>query len=285
MTPDQQAAFEGTGYLVLEDALSESDLACLRTEFDHADSQSRLDDLPNSDDSFIRLAEHHVSFPLLHRIIGDNIQLRALRGEKSEPGEAGRGWHREVAGILGVNHAASTVLTQAFYILDDAADTGALWVVPGSHRFKEGLDLPQVAEIRDMPHSTAIPVRARTAVLLHGNIWQAVSQNGGSSAIRWLRYDYFHCWMRQALPELSAHAEEAASATHNLSQLFGTVIPHTAAKGYWGREIEGYPSSGGLPERRFSRLDLVGRETLLNSELGAFQKLNAATTSGDRDDT
>jgi hypothetical protein len=65
--------------------------------------------------------------------------------------------------------------------------------------------------------------------------------------------------MRQALPGLSPYATAVVSSTHNLSQLFGIRNTARNASWYWGRKIEGYPSSTGLPERRFSELSVVGK--------------------------
>ncbi|MDA0840206.1 MAG: phytanoyl-CoA dioxygenase family protein [Planctomycetota bacterium] len=265
MTNEQQAEYEGPGWLLIKQCLSATELSDLRSAFEQAGENS-LDDLPNSHDAFIHLAAHPNALPILHRIIGDNIQLHSLWGVRCRPGEVGIGWKREVAGILGIDHPNSNMMVQALFYLDDVSeDSGAVLAVPGSQRFKNALPIPETSRYEDMPHSVSIMPQMGDALILHGNLWQARADNRSNRSIRWLRYDYIHCWMRHALPKLSAHAEEVASKTHNLSQLFATSLPHTNSSGYWGRELEGFPRSGGLPARKFSNLCVVGREHQANS--------------------
>ena len=265
MTKSQQAEYESQGWLLIKQCLSDIELSDLRSAFEQVEGNV-LDDLPNSHDVFIHLAAHASALPIIHRIIGDNIQLHSLEGMKCRPGEVGTGWKRNVAGILGIDHPNSNVMVQTLFYLDDISkDSGAVLAVPGSQRFKSELPIHGVSRNEDMPHSVSVTPQAGDALILHGNLWQARTANRSDRAIRWLRYDYIHCWMRHALPALSEHAEEVASQTHNLSQLFATSLPHTSASGYWGRELEGFPPSGGLPERKFSELCVVGREHQPNS--------------------
>ncbi len=260
MTEEQKAAYEAQGYLVVEEAFDPGELDRVRTAFDRAAEDGGLDELLNRDDLFIHLAEHATIFPVVHRIVGDDVQLRSLQGTAIAPGGAGRGWRREVVGMLGVHHPASTLCVQVIFHLDDAAEDGAcIAAVPGSHRFKPDLAFPEITYIEEMPHHVVLRAKAGTAVVLHGNLWQARLRNRGDTPQRLLAYSYVHCWMRQTLPDLSEQAMEVATATHNLAQLFGLVVSHRDAKGYWGRKVEGYPSSTGLPQRRHSELKVVGK--------------------------
>jgi phytanoyl-CoA hydroxylase len=262
MTDEQQIEYEAQGYLVIDDALGLAELDRVRNAFERAEINNGLEDLPNRDDAFIHLAEHPVVFPSVHRIVGDNVQVRSLRGLKIEPDSAGRGWHRELGSILGVHHPNSTIYTQVFFHLDNVPENGScLAVVPGSHRFKAELPFPDITYIEEMPHHVPLRVAAGSAVVLHGNIWQARTRNRSITPQRFLEYNYIHCWMRQALPTLTPHATEVVSSTHNLSQLFGIRTTEMNANWYWGRKIEGYPSSKGLPERKFSPLSVVGKGT------------------------
>ena len=260
MTPEQKIEYEAQGYLVIADAFEQKELERIRNAFDQARAADGLDDLPNRDDVFIHLAENPNTFPTVHRIIGNNVQLRSVHGMQITPNLAGRGWHREVAGIIGVHHPASTICVQVLFHLDDVAEESAcIAVVPGSHRFRSELPFPDITYIEEMPHHVPLRVKAGTAIVLHGNIWQARMRNRSDTSQCLLEYTYIHCWMRQALPGLSPHTTEIVSSTHNLSQLFGIRNTARNASWYWGRKIEGYPSSTGLPERRFSELSVVGK--------------------------
>jgi len=260
MTEEQRSQYEAQGYLVVEGVLDGNALSRTREAFERAERDGGLEALPNQDTLFIQLAEQPVLFPLLHRILGDDIQVRSLRGIRMPADGPGRGWHREVAGLLGVHHPLSTLCLQAFLHLDDTPESGAcLAAVPGSHRFKSDLPFPAITYIEEMPHHVALRVSAGTAVVMHGNLWQARLRNSCAVPQRLLEYTYVHSWMRQALPVLSARAMEAASATHNLRQLFGIPDPEPEKNIFWGRRIAGYGSSSGVPGRPFSPLKVVGK--------------------------
>ena len=266
MTDDQKVEFEAQGCLVLDAALNPDELEQVRLAFDRAAETDGLDDLPNRDDRFIHLAEHPATFPAVHRILSDDLQVRSLSGTVIPSGAPGRGWRREVASLLGVHHALSTLSVQITIHLDDVPERGTcISVVPGSHRFRPDLAFPDIAHIEEMPHHVALRVKAGAAVLLHGNLWQARTRNQSDASQRLLEITYVHCWMRQALPELSEQAIEVIASSHNLSQLFGIDADETNAQGYWGRRVEGYAPSTGLPERRFSELKVVGKGTAPNS--------------------
>ena len=76
MTPQQRIDYEANGYLLLD--INSESLSTLRQGFDR--SIGHLDDLPNQDDTFIRLAEHPDIFPIVHTITSDEVQLRSLTG-------------------------------------------------------------------------------------------------------------------------------------------------------------------------------------------------------------
>jgi phytanoyl-CoA hydroxylase len=260
MTEQQRSEYEAQGYLVVPGVLDADELHALREAFDLAAQAAGLDELPNRETRFVGLAEHPRLFPVIHRIMGNNVQLRSLRGVGIAPRSAGRGWHRETAGMLGVHHPLSTLCVQAVFHLDDVTNEEVcLAVVPGSHRFKSELSFPAIQLIEEMPHHELLRVRAGSAVVLNANLWQARTRNRGDAPVRLLEYAYVHCWMRQALPELGEEARAVAEATHNLRQLFGLPGDERGAANYWNRTIEGYPSSAGLPERRFAEFTVVGR--------------------------
>jgi ectoine hydroxylase-related dioxygenase (phytanoyl-CoA dioxygenase family) len=260
MTEQQRSEYEAQGYLVVPGLFDAGELEGFRAAFDRTGRDGGLDDLPNQETRFIGLAEHPRLFPVIHRIMGDNVQLRSLRGVAIAPRAAGRGWHRETGGILGVHHPLSTLSVQTFFHLDAVTNEEAcLAVVPGSHRFKPDLPFPAITSIEEMPHHVPLRVPAGTAVVLNANLWQARTRNRDDAPVRLLEYTYIHCWMRQALPELATHAREVAAATHNLRQLFGLPGTERGADNYWNRTIEGYAPSAGLPDRRFAEYTVVGR--------------------------
>lgn len=256
MTEQQKITFEAQGYLVLEDALDTTALDQARQAFDSA---ADLVELPNHDPFFIHLAEHDSFFPIVHQIIGDVVQLRSIKGERIDPDDPGQDWHKETAGMLGVHQPLSTVAVGVRIHLDDTTpERSALSAVPASHRFRPELAIPDVS-IEEMPHQVSLGAKAGTAILYHANIWKARTQNRSDRDHRFLIYTYNHCWMRQTLPDLSSEVKDTVTTSHNLSQLFGIGPDIGHASGYWSRKVEGYPSSTGLPERKYAGLNVVGQ--------------------------
>ncbi|MDA0711578.1 MAG: phytanoyl-CoA dioxygenase family protein [bacterium] len=259
MTDPQRIDFEARGYLSL--TMNADILTQIQAAFDR--SKDHLDDLPNRDDVFITLAEHPDIFPFVHAILSDDIQLRSITGFTAAPRSSGRGWHRETASIQGVNHTRSTLCVEAYIQLDDTPPGGAnLMAVPTSYRFES--DLPAIARIQDMPHAVALPGQAGSVALLHGNLWQARTRNQSHVSQRFLKLSFVHCWMRQALPVLSAHASDLIGASKNLSQLFG-LRDVANAQGYWSGQLETHSSETGIPDRKFSSLKVVGKGSAPNA--------------------
>ncbi len=259
MKEQQQVDYEGQGFLVVEAALSADELESIGALIDEAVSVDALHNLPNQDDAFIHLAEHPILFPIIHGIMSDDVALRSVKGWSIDPGARGRGWHREVASMLGVNHAASNMCTQLFVCLDDCGenDGGGFTVVPASHLLKADLPFPDITHIEDMPNQLPLRLKAGSALILHGNIWQSRMRHEGKSRSRLLEYAYIHCWMRQALPKLSSQARATMMSTSNLASLFGI----TPERRYWDDKVTGYQTSNGLPARRYSPLSSVGKGT------------------------
>jgi hypothetical protein len=261
----QRIEYEAQGFLCLEGALEPEELAQARLAFDRAEKERTLDDLPNQDSIFIRLAEQKTIFPIVHRIIGDVVQLSTLSATTFGPDDAGDGWCKDLAGMLGVDHSRSTMQVDVVIYLDDVSASGScVSAVPGSHRFRADAAPQEMTQIEEMPHQVLLRAPAGSAIVYHGNIWKARTRNDSAGPVRVLVYSYNHCWMRQDFPELSSIALDSIRPSHNLSQLFGIGPDVKVAAGYWDRSIEGYPSSTGLPERRFSELKVVGKAVTPN---------------------
>ena len=131
LSGDSSCSNKGECYLTTIPKLNE-----LRSAFDRMAAADELEDLPNGDDCFIHLMLDPAFFPIVHRIMSDDIQLRTLRGRLWAPGASELDWHRIVASLLGVAHEASTLCIQVQIHLDETPENGACTaVVPGSHRF------------------------------------------------------------------------------------------------------------------------------------------------------
>ena len=137
-------------------------------------------------------------------------------------------------------------------------------MVPASHRFKTDVPFPDISNIEEMPNHLPLRLRAGSSAILHGNLWQTRLRHRAAAPLRLLEYTYVHCWMRQALPDLSPQSRDAIAAKGNLASLFGTKPDRR----YWDSELTGYPSSIGLPKRAYSPLSGVGYGTQPNTRSG-----------------
>ena len=257
LTERHRIEYEALGYHLLRDAIEADELRQLREGFDRAEVGGGLKDLPNRDDRFTRLVEHPGFFPEVQRILGDDVQLRSYRGTWFSAEGGRRGWRREVGGMLGVDHPECTLCVRVWIQLDDE-DGGGIAVVPGSHRFRTETPFPSIRRIEEMPHCTTLSAGAGSVIIVNDNIWQA--RIPGETSRRMIELTYTHCWMRQALPELSPHARQVVASSYNLNLLFGDPEDR-GGSGHWGfdRELEGLPRSGGLPERLFTPQTNVGK--------------------------
>ena len=85
MTPAQKRDYEVQGYLVIENGFDSGKLNELSSAFGRVAAADELEDLPNGDDCFIHLMLDPAFFPIVHRIMSDDVQLRTLRGGLCAP--------------------------------------------------------------------------------------------------------------------------------------------------------------------------------------------------------
>ena len=124
MTPAQKRDYEAQGYLVIENGFDSGKLNELSSALDRLAAADELEDLPNGDDCFIHLTLDPAFFPIVHRIMSDDVQLRTLRGGLCAPGTSELDWHRSVASLLGVAHEVYGLRSGANSSRRDAREWG-----------------------------------------------------------------------------------------------------------------------------------------------------------------
>ena len=162
ITDEDVAFYRENGYLIVENALSETEIDSLRHEAsticrgDRGPLRNGFSHSPDeSDDEVISrylcihfphkisdLMRDHLAHPVIQnvltQVIGPDVKcMQSMLFIKSS-GKPGQAWHQDEDFIP----TRDRTLTGAWMALDDAnAENGGLWVIPGSH--KHGILWPQ----------------------------------------------------------------------------------------------------------------------------------------------
>lgn len=248
MTPDQRAAFDRDGYLVLPDALSQPELEQIRQAADQAEAQWRAETTrPGTrsqtlhqvqapieyDERLLRLLWHPSTFPLVRELLGEDVAMidNDLFLTPPQTPKTHADWHHDV-GMGGIHHPLSLLMVKVFFLLTDVEpDSGGTAVVPGSHRFPLDHAFPTVADPKDMPGAVQITGRAGTAYLFNCRIYHCATNNASERWRKVLIYNYGHSWMKvwpgyEPSERLRAYAE--ASGDPVVRQLLGLSPAYVA---------------------------------------------------------
>jgi ectoine hydroxylase-related dioxygenase (phytanoyl-CoA dioxygenase family) len=214
LTAAERAAFEETGYLVIEDALPPIQVERLTAATD-AVYDSRLSQghdptsalfYPNfipDDPLFVDLVDYERIVPKVWGILGWNIYLYHAHLIVTPP--CGNlpdgktfGWHQD-SGRVNAEiecHPRPRLSLKVAYFLSDASEPGRgnFWIVPNSHRHdslirpSDGIGQPE----------GAVPVLAKpgTAVFFDRRLWHSASPNWSDITRKVLFYGYGYRWIR-----------------------------------------------------------------------------------------
>ena len=240
MTPQEaKDAYDAQGYVHIKNALSGEELQRVQTAFYKAEEHNTLRDLFNQDDCFIDLVDHPAWLPIVHAIVGDDIQLRYLRGGIVRANaDSGSGWHCDLSNLTGVYLPDSIIMTKLFVYIDPVPENGAcLSFVPGSHRYAMGHPLPDIDTHDAMSHHVKMVAEPGDAVLMNGYTWHARFHNGSDTPRKAIESSYIHAWMKTQFEfdDLSPRVQKIILADHNRRQLFGVPEP---VQTDWQRRLE-----------------------------------------------
>jgi len=218
LSVQERERFERDGYLVVENALDQTEineLLSLSDQIDRdertltgADPLARLNhyDVIGRDQRLLDLIDLPTIFPKVWGILGWNIQLYhthltvnpcAPPDESQETHGLALGWHQD-SGQLNSDLETTPrprVSLKVGYFLSDTREAGRgnLYVLPGSHLED---DFPS-ADRRGLPNG-AIPVCVPpgTAVIFDRRLWHSGSANYWTAPRRVLFYGYSYRWLR-----------------------------------------------------------------------------------------
>lgn len=214
LTEEEKKEFDRTGYLIVENALSEDQVKSLTLITDgifelqksagHPPTQALF--YPNfipDNELFLDLVDYEKILPKVWGILGWNIYLYHAHLIVTPPSGQDKndrtfGWHQDSGRVNAEieSHPRPRLSIKVAYFLSDVSmpDRGNFWVVPGSHlndhleRPTDGMGQPEGA--------IPICVKPGTAVFFDRRLWHTASPNWSDVTRKVLFYGYGYRWLR-----------------------------------------------------------------------------------------
>jgi ectoine hydroxylase-related dioxygenase (phytanoyl-CoA dioxygenase family) len=191
----QVAFFEQNGYAMIEKAVSLDCLERLRAAADAAIAArpgvQTIRNLLALAPDFEPMIDSHAGFPLLERLIGDDIQLLAMDLRTCFPNAGNMAWHVDIPFFS----PQVVSLNTALYLDALTPDNGALRVVPGSH--KTPFSLPETEHFAQLSGEILVECPAGTMVVFSDCLWHRTGQNATDRPRRGIFTYYGHFWHKQ----------------------------------------------------------------------------------------
>jgi ectoine hydroxylase len=214
LTEEERRTFDETGYLILENVLSEEQVAALTAETDriYEENVSRGHDPktalfhPNfipDHPMFMDLVDYEKVLPKVWGILGWNIYLYHCHMIVTPPTGQQKhdktfGWHQDSGRI---NHEIEThprprLSLKVAYFLSDISepDRGNFYIVPNSH-LNDTADFPEGGH-GQLEGAIPICVKPGTAVFFDRRLWHTASPNWSDVTRKVLFYGYSYRWLR-----------------------------------------------------------------------------------------
>ncbi|MCR8632035.1 phytanoyl-CoA dioxygenase family protein [Paenibacillus radicis (ex Xue et al. 2023)] len=215
LTEEERRAFNETGYIIVENALSPEQVTALTAEVDRLyenklqeghDPQKALfyTDFVKDHPLFMDLVDYGKILPKVWDILGWNIYMYHTHmiitpPSGQEKSDKTFGWHQD-SGRVNLemeSHPRPRLSLKVAYFLSDLSEPGRgnFWIVPNSH-------VQDKIQIPDNGHGQpegAIPVCVKpgTAVFFDRRLWHAASTNWSDITRKVLFYGYGYRWIRR----------------------------------------------------------------------------------------
>jgi ectoine hydroxylase-related dioxygenase (phytanoyl-CoA dioxygenase family) len=158
-----------------------------------------------------------------------------------------------MAGLRGVNigQTLNFHLKVHFYPYDLTPDQGTLAFLPGSHRYADGIETPNIPEDSNSPVVRRVVPRAGDAVLFNTHLLHMALANGSQHVRKSLIYSYSHFWVKGTISGVPKDLNRLAT-TPQRRQLFGQPTEHLDEPPFFmkayetdrGTDIKGFLSAG-----------------------------------------
>lgn len=200
-TPEQRAAFDRDGYLLIENALTPDEVRFYKDVIDavaagHPDYTPGKTFAPWSGVAHLHptlaeLIDHPRHVGYAYDLYGELLKLHNSQFFLRPPGKSSTKWHNDGARAVPYSVYAPTIPLQfkvAYWLTDlPRENMGNLVVHPGSHR-SQHFDAYTRAD--DMPGQVAVCVPAGTMMFINGNLFHKVQDNDSEVT----RYNFFYTY-------------------------------------------------------------------------------------------
>ena len=187
------------GYLLIEEAITQSQVELLRTALDETFERSRTQfthQLLEEDDRFAFLLDHPPILTRMKAILGNCVQLHSATARVTEPGAPDQSWHRDGPWPVdpdGTPFGSIPGQINCGYYLDELTmENGPIAIVPGSQRapFKPPEGFPR------FPDEKMILAKPGQAVLFNGWLYHRGVANKSNNRRRVCLICYQNAWMK-----------------------------------------------------------------------------------------
>ena len=191
------------GYLLVEEAITQSQVALLRSALDETFERSRTQfthQLLEEDDRFAFLLDHPPVLTRMKALLGNCIQLHSATARVTEPGAPDQSWHRDGPWPVdpdGTPFGSIPGQINCGYYLDELTmENGPIAIVPGSQRapFKPPEGFPR------FPDEKMILAKPGQAVLFNGWLYHRGVANKSNNRRRVCLICYQNAWMKSREP-------------------------------------------------------------------------------------
>jgi ectoine hydroxylase len=199
--------FDSWGYLLIEDVLSEAEVAeCVEASkrlHAGADKWGQVGRGYESEPAFERLIDHPAVLPKVRGLYGDRFILQSGWNTLQPAGGTVGGWHQDGSGAYdfkNLGYPIPLIQLRASYLLTDQSvpRSGNMELIPGSHRSKN----PLPDEIRknrdDVPIGHVICAPAGSVLIFHNAVWHRTYAHDGDYDRYTMHYVYSPPWVRNS---------------------------------------------------------------------------------------
>ena len=189
------------GYLIIDNALNEKEVATIRAAFDNTlNDKNKLNHIEvgllEYDERFIILLDNNPVIKRIEAILGHCIQLHSATARVTFPNTPNQNWHRDGPWPVdpeGTPFGSIPGQINCGYYLDELTEeNGPIAVVPGSHK---ALFKPPSHDI-DFPDQKLILAKPGQAIIFNGWLYHRGLGNNSSSKRRVCLMCYQNAWIK-----------------------------------------------------------------------------------------
>jgi len=208
-TPEQRAAFDRDGYLLIEDALAPEEIqryletihrvAAHHPDYTPGKPFTPWNGVAHLDPVLTELIDHPRHIGYAYDLYGELLKLHNSQFFLRPPGPSNTKWHNDGARAVPYSVYAPVLPLQlkvAYWLTDlPREQMGNLVVAPGSHKSQQFDAYTKDTEIAGQ---MAVCVPAGTMMLMNGNLFHTVQENRSAVTRVNLFYTYCPSWVCEA---------------------------------------------------------------------------------------